>query len=251
MIIKELMEAYGEVGIKDVEERQNGKSWLLERAENMMLVSYFSNLSKSGRMSLRVYRDGYVLYEEGKHYTVFRLEDLEDFTFTYDALDYGAMSRKDRTVSKETFMEMRWYVALSMFAMMRIAENVKKEQEKIAPKHLTDGLSDVLKDGRYSDFLRSEVNRECVREILKFVKKKHWLIFAAIYFGGLTQNEIAERSGVSQQAISKIYVSTLKKLSENQERFKDYYAEVMNHSEDCPKRYRKGCGNKEKESDKY
>lgn len=62
-----LMEAYDAREKKARVLRQNGKNWLLERESGELLAEHVTKDEKNGNLIIRVYKDGFVYFEESDY----------------------------------------------------------------------------------------------------------------------------------------------------------------------------------------
>lgn len=248
--LKELMEAYEACEKTAKTLRQNGKNWLLERESGELLAEHVTKDEKNGNLIIRVYKDGFVYFEERKHFTVFSLEDVKGAEIVYEAVAPELTVKVSRSIAQEDYLQMCWYVALYLISMDRMASNGEKKQGKHMDCHITDEMQNLYWMGRTVDFLEKERREELERRVLGIIKPRNWQIFRILFYDQMTQQELANCLHKTQQAVSKIYRDTLNKLAAHAAEFEDFHEDYYDQSSECRKRFYRGSYNLDSDRDK-
>ena len=141
--------------------------------------------------------NGYVLFEEDKHKTIFRLHSCKGY-------DYGLLDEKENTFGEEFFENENWYILPLMIGMDR----VEASRKRILSNHNVISI-----DAENHDFfshkalsmpeMTDEVLwHEMLREFAELLNERQMYAVTAYYCEGISQAEIAENLEISQQAAS-------------------------------------------------
>ena len=177
--------------------------------ESEIRVLYRSE-AKQCDTEINVYENGLVFYRCGKHKTVFRLHKVPDFYFGQDFLEIAQEAE-----------EISWEFSLMLFGEDRIWVNqeAKERWGTTLFCDLGDGsMSIEQSDPRNTNPEDSMIKSEFIDRICSLVTEKQAVVFRLIYEEELTQQEAADRLGMSRtavaNAISRVY-ATVKKHVED------------------------------------
>lgn len=146
---------------------------------------------------ISVYDNGFVLYEEGRHRTIFRLHECEEY-------DYSSLKGSKNVFGEEFFENENWYILPLMIGMDRI----ETSRKRILSNHKVLSF-----DGEDSDFLSLRcplvqdmteelIKKETLEEIVSLLNDRQLYAVTAYYCEGVSQDEIANNLHISQQAAS-------------------------------------------------
>lgn len=163
--------------------------------------------------AISVYVNGYVLYQSGKHYTVFSIGDCE--TYEYE-------SAKGYPLKYELsfFENENWYVRL----IMEAEDRLEKNQERIKAFHKVCSYDRLIEEcgeipSGEEDILESLSTNDLVKRMLGILNERQREIVYLFYFEQWKQKDIAEYFKTTQQNISDMINRVLRILYEyaNQE----------------------------------
>jgi len=155
-----------------------------------------------------VFENGYVLYRIGKRCAVFPLP--EKGSYFYESVKSGSILQAD------FFENENWYVRLMMEGEDRIADNQRKRDSKaqlVSYSAFEDDQGKDLEDKK-QDILSSLVKKEMLEEFLGMMTEKQKAAVYRYYVECMSQIEIAEIMGITQQTVSFLIrsgINTLRK----------------------------------------
>lgn len=147
---------------------------------------------------ISVFDNGYVLYVEGKHSTVFRLHECADY-------DYEFVEGKTELVQASFFENENWYMLPLMIGMKRVETNRRRllTNHKVL-SYSVEGDDYMKIQDVAPDVLEAMIMDETMEEIRKALDERQLYAVTAYYCDGVSQIEISENLGISQQAASKL-----------------------------------------------
>ncbi|MBR0411708.1 MAG: sigma-70 family RNA polymerase sigma factor [Eubacterium sp.] len=153
-----------------------------------------------------VYKNGIVLYRDGKNATVFPMPEKKDYQ--YDGVSGSSV------LDAEFFENENWYYRLIMEGEDRLAEN----QRRLYSNHSVYSYSlkgehesaDLIDDK--PDMLDQMIREETIREIWDILTEKQKEIMYGVFFEEMSKSSIAKKRGVSQQAVSKMVEKCIRKV---------------------------------------
>ena len=148
-------------------------------------------------VEISVFDNGYVLFEEDKHKTIFRLHSCKGY-------DYGLLDEKENIFGEEFFENENWYILPLMIGMDR----VEASRKRILSNHNVISI-----DAENHDFFSHKALsmpemtdeilwHEMLREFAELLNERQMYAVTAYYCEGISQAEIAENLEISQQAAS-------------------------------------------------
>ena len=135
-------------------------------------------------VEISVYDNGYVLYEEGRHRTVFRLHECKDY-------DYSAVDGRKDAFGADFFENENWYILPLMVGMDRVEDS----RRRILSNHKVISI-----DIEENDFF--SIKARCVPDMTEKVLWNEMMREISDYCEGASQAEIAKNLEISQQAAS-------------------------------------------------
>lgn len=151
---------------------------------------------------LTVYEDGYVLYESGSRSTVFHIGDCMGVVDEYGSVvsEYGT----DAAKMTEVFDNEAWYLKLMLVGDMRLRHNqeVREQKHSVSYSAVAEDWN-VMADKKRDGELDRLENEETIRAAADAMTELQWLIFRLFNVDELSQKEIADELGISQQMVSK------------------------------------------------
>ncbi len=161
---------------------------------------------------LRVSRGGCAAYENASGRSVFRIRELNDFTFRFQGARPGekAPVPSSCTVPKEMLESLPWYIPLTLMGEYRVEFNRRIH----CREYSLDGLDPEERDqllnraapadpGRCENPEATLIREENRREMLACLTGRQREIFTLCCLEGLSRGEIAERLGMARSAVSR------------------------------------------------
>ena len=196
MTLKELKKR---VPVADKEKVILGKTELVKTGAEIVVKEMVEN-----GVAISVYDNGYVLYEEGRHRTIFRLHECNGY-------DYHSMDGKSEVFGAEFFENENWYILLMMIGMDRVEANRKRllSNHKVLSfdAEETDFLS--IRSLAVPDMTEELLWKETMEEIAGILNERQLYAVTAYYCEGVSQAEIAKNLQISQQAASGLFQRAL------------------------------------------
>ena len=199
MTLKELK---ARVQIADIRLAVPKKSELLEMGAGIVVKELIET-----DVEISVFSNGYVLYVEGKHSTVFRLHDCENY-------DYDFQEGTSESLQSEFFENENWYILPLMIGMKRVETNRRRllTNHKVLSFNVENDDYMKLQDISMPDVLEIMVLEETMDEIRRALDERQLYAVTAYYCEGISQFEISRNLGISQQAASKLIKRTIQIL---------------------------------------
>ena len=198
MTLKELREL---VNMEHAEDRVPSKG-MLEKMKAEVIVRERIN----GDTEIAVYKNGYVLYQAGNGMTVFPIPPCKSYTYNF-------VSDKN-VLDPELFENENWYIRLMMEGEDRIVDNVRRQENRNSVFSYSDRTEDESSDliDRSPGILEKLIQEEMVNEIWELITDKQKEVLYSYYFEEMTQTEIADRLGITQQQACRRLQRTLRRL---------------------------------------
>jgi RNA polymerase sigma factor (sigma-70 family) len=161
---------------------------------------------------LAVYENGFALYEAGSGKTVFHADYCGGYTyFTHTG---------QKLLDEEFFLGKEWWVRLLLEGEDRLTHNrnVRNERNEVFCSQGETEWGD-MEDAR-SDLLGAIIRQELLAEAYSLMTPKQKEIVDLYYLEQLNLHEIAERLGISFQAVFSSLSDTKKKIQKKIQYFK-------------------------------
>lgn len=181
----------GMVGVQKVEKKVPRAAVLKKSGVPVIVRKDIGN-----RTEILVYANGFVVYRVGKHVTVFTLQSCGGYLYESDD-DYG------QELSEDFFEEKEWYLRLVLEGEDRIANNrdINIGSRRISYSAVAEDWEELKEEDRMLDHL---IEREMIEELFQYMNEQQRFIIEKYYFDQLTQTEIGDALGISNQAVSDI-----------------------------------------------
>ena len=148
-------------------------------------------------VEISVYDNGYVLYEEGRHRTVFRLHECKDY-------DYSAVDGRTDAFGADFFENENWYILPLMVGMDRVEDSRRRilSNHKVISIDIEENDFFSIKARCVPDMTEKVLWNEMMSEISDLLNERQRYAVIAYYCEGASQAEIARNLEISQQAAS-------------------------------------------------
>ena len=155
-------------------------------------------------VEITVYKNGYVLYQVGRHATVFPLHICENYL-------YPSNSAPVR-LTGAVFEEEAWYLRPALEGEDRLSRNQEeRERDNTISYSAVSEEWNVMEDGGISIQEQFE-NRETVQEILRLLTDRQRVVVSRFFLQGKTQRQISRELGISSPAVSTILSRAVQRI---------------------------------------
>lgn len=153
---------------------------------------------------LTLFRNGWCRYRAGKHYTTFSLHELEGYCYH--------TATGNEVLDPAFFEDTAWY----LLPLLLGEDLLQRNQERILSNHGTISYSAVTEDWEVlaapDRILDDIIRHDELEELLNFLDDRQAYALRSYYCEGLSQEEIGDLLGISQQNVSYLIRSSIRKL---------------------------------------
>lgn len=155
-------------------------------------------------VEITAYQNGYILYQVGRHFTVFPLHSCG--SYLYISSSYMV------PLSGNMFEDEMWYVRLVMEGEDRLNRNQEeRERDKTVSYSAVSEEWNVMKEAGPS--IQEQVEkRETVEEVLKLLTKRQCTVVIRFFLQEKTQKQISRELGISSPAVSTILSQAIQRI---------------------------------------
>ena len=174
-----------------------------------------------------VFQNGYILYTEDNHLTVFHLSDVLGKTVYYKTTHSKIIPEEQRQLEISFFEDLDWLIRIVMYGNGKIVHNCNSIlDQKIEFRFavMPDNHIDMV---YIPEYLTDEAdNREQQKQLIEAVKVRivptQWLVFVNKAGFGMTEAQLGKKLNISQQAVGKRYRKALKNIAKAKEEVKRF-----------------------------
>ncbi len=163
---------------------------------------------------LRVYGNGYAVYENASGRSVFPVEDGRSFTFSFQPARPGQPSEvADSCRIPERVMDgLPWYVPLTLAGDYRVENNRRLHRREYSLEAMLPGEGGALageggpggaERNACEGPERALIRKENLREMLEALTARQREVFTCCCLEGRSQQEAAESLGIARSAVSR------------------------------------------------
>jgi len=184
---------------------------------------------KCDETEMTAFENGYILYSEWGHHTVFHVSDIYTHGMEYQTYRGNAVPRYMRYLDANFFHDKDWRYRVIMLGNDRIVDNRGTEESEFLAYHFSsisyelEQVYSIPNDSDDEDEIDEEEFRKWIRsqitEIKKYIKPTQWKVYVNITAFDKKETEIAEQMKISQQAVSKTYKRSIKNISEVRKKY--------------------------------
>lgn len=155
-------------------------------------------------MEITAYQNGYVLYQVGRHFTVFPLHSCGSYLYISNSYMVP--------LSGNMFEDEMWYVRLALEGEDRLNRNQEeRERDKTVSYSTVSEEWNVMEDAGLS--IQEQVEkRETVEEVLKLLTKRQRTVVIRFFLQEKTQKQISMELGISSPAVSTILSQAIQRI---------------------------------------
>ena len=160
---------------------------------------------------ISVYQNGYVVYQVGKHSTVFPLHSCRDYFYMAD--------RKAVCLSEQFFGNKVWYLRLVLEGEDRLNRNHEEKERNWNISYSAISEDWFAMENLTESVLEQLAKQETVAEILQGLSERQKYIIQKYYLQEETQEQISNELGISQQAVSATISHAIRMIRNNYSAF--------------------------------
>ncbi len=155
-------------------------------------------------VEITAYQNGYVLYQVGRHFTVFPLHSCGSYLYISNSYMVP--------LSGNMFEDEMWYVRLALEGEDRLKRNQEeRERDKTVSYSVVSEEWNVMEDAGLS--IQEQVEkRETVEEVLKLLTKRQHTVVIRFFLQEKTQKQISMELGISSPAVSTILSQAIQRI---------------------------------------
>ena len=160
---------------------------------------------------ISVYQNGYVVYQVGKHSTVFPLHSCRDYFYLADG--------KAVCLSEQFFGNKVWYLRLVLEGEDRLNRNHEEKERNWNISYSAISEDWFAMENLTESVLEQLAKQETVAEILQDLSERQKYIIQKYYLQEETQEQISNELGISQQAVSATISHAIRMIRNNYSAF--------------------------------
>lgn len=158
--------------------------------------------------SLSVYPGGYAVYSNGSGTTVVSIGECGEYTYRFHDGEDGLPTESRLLLDGDD-----WSIAVALKGEEQIEANImNRKGDRRGSRQYEDDWEHVRVEEELPDVLEAIVQRDMLSELLDCLTERQREVVTSYFFDELTQQQIADKLGVSQQAIDNTMRQAIKKL---------------------------------------
>lgn len=166
--------------------------------------------------SVTAFVNGYIVYTEDNYVTVFHVSEITGKNKRVS--DERANHGTDKKRISDILEDLDWRIGAVMKGNSRITSNREAYQAELVQYHYSEIPEEVTHTGVFYDRMSdtdelTEHIRKVVEEVKKEIRPTQWVVYVGIAVNKMTQDEMATKLNISQQAVGKRYKNALRNVS--------------------------------------
>ena len=170
-----------------------------------------------------VYQSGYVLYQVGKHFTVFLLHSCGDYLYLADG--------KTVILPEQFFENREWYLRLVLEGEDRLNRNREERERSWNVSYSAVSEDWPAMENQAESMLEHLAKQETVAEILEVLSARQKYVIQKYYLQEETQEQISKELGISQQAVSSVISQAISSIRKKYPAFQNLPARRICYGE--------------------
>lgn len=155
----------------------------------------FREIGEDGNLS--VYSSGYAIYSNGSGTTVVSLGECSGYTYQFQDGEDGLPTESRLILDDED-----WSVAIALVGEERIEENLmNRKGDRKGSREYEDDWEHIRVEEEAPDVLEAVLQKDMVSELLGCLTGRQREVVEAYFFEELTQQQIADKLGISQATV--------------------------------------------------
>lgn len=161
--------------------------------------------------SLSVYPGGYAVYSNGSGTTVVSIGECGEYTYRFHDGEDGLPTESRLLLDGDD-----WSIAVALKGEEQIEANLmNRKGDRKGGRQYEEDWEHIRVEEETPDVLDAIVQRDMLSELLDCLTERQREVVMAYFYDGLTQQQIADKLGVSHQAVDNILKQALKKIKKN------------------------------------
>lgn len=161
--------------------------------------------------SLSVYPGGYAVYSNGSGTTVVSIGECGEYTYQFHDGEDGLPTESRLLLDGDD-----WSIAVALKGEEQIEANLmNRKGDRKGSRQYEDDWEHIRVEEEVPDVLDAIIQMDMLSELLACLTERQREVVTAYFFDGLTQQQIADKLGVSHQAVDNILKQALKKIKKN------------------------------------
>ena len=161
--------------------------------------------------SLSVYPGGYAVYSNGSGTTVVSIGECGEYTYQFHDGEDGLPTESRLLLDGDD-----WSIAVALKGEEQIEANLmNRKGDRKGSRQYEDDWEHIRVEEEVPDVLDAIIQMDMLSELLACLTERQREVVTAYCFDGLTQQQIADKLGVSHQAVDNILKQALKKIKKN------------------------------------
>ena len=147
--------------------------------------------------SLSVYPGGYAVYSNGSGTTVVSIGECGEYTYRFHDGEDGLPAESSLLLDGDD-----WSIAVALKGEEQIEANLmNRKGDRKGSRQYEDDWEHIRVEEEIPDVLDAIVQRDMLSELLDCLTERQREVVTAYFFDGLTQQQIADKLGVSQATV--------------------------------------------------
>lgn len=158
--------------------------------------------------SLSVYPGGYAVYSNGSGTTVVSIGECGEYTYRFHGGEDGLPTESRLLLDGDD-----WSIAVALKGEEQIEANLmNRKGDRKGGRQYEDDWEHIRVEEEIPDVLDAIVQRDMLSELLDCLTERQRKVVTAYFFDGLTQQQIADKLGITQQVTDRTLKTALKKM---------------------------------------
>lgn len=158
--------------------------------------------------SLSVYPNGYAVYSNGSGTTVVSIGECGEYTYRFHDGEDGLPTESSIVLDGDD-----WSIAVALKGEEQIEANLmNRKGDRKGNRQYGEDWEHIRVEEEMPDVLEAVIQKDMLSELLDCLTDRQREVVTAYFFDELTQQQIADKLGVSHQAVDNILRQALKKI---------------------------------------
>ena len=161
--------------------------------------------------SLSVYPGGYAVYSNGSGTTVVSIGECGEYTYQFHDGEDGLPTESRLLLDGED-----WSVAVALKGEEQIEANLmNRKGDRKGSRQYKEDWEHIRVEEEAPDVLDAIIQKDMLSELLDCLTERQREVVTAYFFDGLTQQQIADKLGISKPAVNKAIKNALSAMRKN------------------------------------
>ena len=161
--------------------------------------------------SFSAYPGGYAVYSNGSGSTVVSIGECGEYTYRFHDGEDGLPTESRLLLDGDD-----WSIAVALKGEEQIEANLmNRKGDRRGIRQYEDDWEHIRVEEELPDVLEAIVQRDMLSELLDCLTERQREVVTSYFFDELTQQQIADKLGVSQRAVAYHMEAALKRLRKN------------------------------------